>query len=45
MRDLFMNPITVYALFAGCFIVAGLYLARQARIVTEETQAKTRALE
>jgi hypothetical protein len=45
MRDFFMNPITAYAIFTGLFILAGLYLARQARIVTEETNAKTRALE
>ncbi len=45
MRDLLMNPITVYAIFTGLFILGGLYLARQVRIVTEETQAKTRALE
>jgi hypothetical protein len=45
MQDYLMTPITGFAIFAVCVAALCLWIGRQARIVTDETRAKTRALE
>lgn len=41
MKELLMSPLTVYACLALTFVVAALYLGRQARIVQERVRKDT----